>query len=255
MNLLIEDVLHYPFIIFCSIVEEVVKETGDGKIRYNFLVEYKTGEEKNTFCIVLYNILSEEFSDKEYIDKKDILKVLREKSKDIYRRVSIDLGYIPDCYLRNLCEEEIHEIKNYIYKNTVDELEQRIYFEYSRTSIIHDTLREKFKTYKQIEYIEKRTDKRIAYKQGFMDLLRQEYENVKDDERVYENEKIKLLNELYYIKFFEKNYSKDMDQYYNYLKGLVDAQEIIKGIKVYETEITDYGDEASVIVYDVSKLN
>lgn len=216
--------------LICKIVDLIFEIARYGKI-YCF--------ENDDIKDALYNALvkimddKQRFEGKERLTIKDINEMLLEDKKELLKTTCIELRYIPESFKKDFCKNDIAEIERCIIETTT----YREFASAEANGVAYRMLRMIALESIENELVSNEIRLKDAYRKGFYDVLKMDiHDNTKANKILDRRYEAEVLDPNRYDEIIDEKYNPYMSDICSYLKGVYDAEDMLKRITEYKID-------------------
>lgn len=201
--------------------------------RYENLYYFENDDIKDILYYELIRMMNEkqEIEEKERLTVNDVCGILLKDKKELLKRTCIELRYIPEAFKKDFCKNDIDQIESCILEDITDREE---------TSALDNGVGYRMIRNIALESIERELASneirlKDAYRKGFYDVLKMDiHDNTEKNNILDRRYEAEVLDPNRYDEIIDEKYNPYMSDMCSYLKGVYDAEDMLKRITEYK---------------------
>lgn len=201
--------------------------------RYENLYYFENDDIKDTLYRELIYMMDEKerIEEKERLTVKDVCDILLKDKKELLKKTCLELRYIPESFKKDFCKNDIAEIERCIIKETTC----RDYESAEENGVAYRMLRMIAIESIERELVSNKIKLKDAYRKGFYDVLKMDiHDNTEANNTIDRGYEAEVLDPNRYDEIIDEKYNPYMSDMCSYLKGVYDAEDMLKRITEYK---------------------
>lgn len=202
---------------------------------YENLYYFENDDIKDTLYRELVRMMDEKqrIEEKERLTLKDVHEILSNDRKELLKRTCIKLRYIPESFKKDFCKNDIDQIESCILVDVTDREETSVLENGVGYRVIRNIALESIER----ELVSNEIKLKDAYRKGFYDVLKMDiHDNTEVNDILDRRYEAEVLDPNRYDEIIDEKYNPYMSDMCNYLKGVYDAEDMLKRIIEYKMD-------------------